>query len=584
MGYLLRYWHLAALAVAVNLVQSYLEASLPLIMIRNIVDIVLVGGDYGHLPYFLGLVLAIYAALSGLSFLGRYVQSYVSQRAIADIRRSIVQSLQAKSFSFYDQTQTGQLVARLTGDVEAISRLYFFFLTAFVRPVATALLSLYFLSSVDIRLTGLTAISIPLVLGVNYLYRLKVQPQWQRVRETWGRLNQYLQEFLVGIKVVRVFNREDYELNRFANGNREYYDSNVAVARTQASYYPLSSLSLGLVTSLIFWYGGGEAIRGYLTVGSLLVFSRYLSMFLQPFQMVGFFISSYTRSMAGATRVFSIIDAQPQIQDRPGAIQLDRAKGDIEFQHVYFAYDGVRNVLEDVDISVKAGETVAILGPTGSGKTTLIYLIPRFYDPSSGKITLDGLDIRDIKLESLRKNVGIVLQDVFLFASTIRDNIAFGKPDATMAEIAQAAKAAQAHEFIMALPKGYETAIGERGVTLSGGQRQRIAIARTLLIDPKVLIFDDSTSFVDAETEASIQKALDKLLENRTTFIITHRLSPIRRADRIIVLNKGRVAQIGTHEQLLKAGGVYAEIYRTQFAPAEGIATEHQPQVGGGGG
>jgi ATP-binding cassette subfamily B protein len=346
----------------------------------------------------------------------------------------------------------------------------------------------------------------------------------------------------------------------------------------------LSSLSLGLVTSLIFWYGGGEAIRGYLTVGSLLVFSRYLSMFLQPFQMIGFFISSYARSMAGATRVFSIVDTQPQIQDRPGAVQLDHVRGDIEFQHVYFAYDGVRNVLEDVDISVKAGETVAILGPTGSGKTTLIYLIARFYDPTSGKITLDGRDIREIKLESLRKNVGIVLQDVFLFSSTIRDNIAFGKPGATMEEIAQAAKAAQAHEFIMALPKGYETVIGERGVTLSGGQRQRIAIARTLLVDPKVLIFDDSTSFVDAETEASIQKALDKLLENRTTFIITHRLSPIRRADRIVVLNRGRVAEIGTHEQLLKAGGVYAEIYRTQFAPTERIATEHQPQVEGGGG
>jgi ATP-binding cassette subfamily B protein len=584
MGYLWRYWHLAALAVSVNLVQSYLEASLPLIMIRNIVDVVLVGGDYARLPYFLGLVLVIFVALSGLSFVGRYVQSYVSQRAIADIRRSIVQSLQMKSFSFYDQTQTGQLVARLTGDVEAISRLYFFFLTAFVRPVATALFSLYFLSGVDIRLTGLTAISIPLVLGVNYLYRIKVQPQWQRVRETWGRLNQFLQEFLVGIKVVRVFDREDYELNRFAKANHEYYDSNVTVTRTQASYYPLSSLSLGLVTSLIFWYGGGEAIRGYLTVGSLLVFSRYLSMFLQPFQMIGFFISSYARSMAGATRVFSIVDTQPQIQDRPGAVQLDRVRGDIEFQHVYFAYDGVRNVLEDVDISVKAGETVAILGPTGSGKTTLIYLIARFYDPTSGKITLDGRDIREIKLESLRKNVGIVLQDVFLFSSTIRDNIAFGKPGATMEEIAQAAKAAQAHEFIMALPKGYETVIGERGVTLSGGQRQRIAIARTLLVDPKVLIFDDSTSFVDAETEASIQKALDKLLENRTTFIITHRLSPIRRADRIVVLNRGRVAEIGTHEQLLKVGGVYAEIYRTQFAPTERIATEHQPQVEGGGG
>ena len=580
MGYMWRYWHLAILAIALTLIQSYLEASLPLIMIRDIVDVVLIGGQYPSLPYYLSLILAIYAAMSILSFVGRYVQAYVGQRAIADIRESLVQSLQRKSFSFYDQTQTGQLVARLTGDVEAVNRLYFFFLAAFFRPVVMAVLSICFLSGVDVRLTGLCALSIPIVLGINYAYQRKVQPRWSRVREMWGHLNQYMQEFLVGIKVVRIFTREDYESNRFAEVNKAYYESNVDVANTRAAFMPLSVFALGLVIALIFWYGGGEAIRGTLTVGSLLVFSRYVSMFLQPFQMVGFFITSYSRAMAGATRIFNIMDVEPEIKDEPDSIELEAVRGDIEFQNVSFAYEGGRKVLEDIDLSVKAGESVAILGPTGSGKSTLIYLIPRFYDPTSGRIILDGRDIRDIKLESLRRNIGIVLQDIFLFSSTIKENIAFGRPDATMEEIIEAAEAAQAHEFISALPKGYDTMVGERGITLSGGQRQRVAIARTLLINPKILIFDDSTSFVDTETEAAIQKALDRLLEGRTTFIITHRISTIKRVDKIVVLDKGRVVEVGTHEELLKKRGVYSRIYETQFTQAEKLLAE-EPIRGG---
>jgi ABC-type multidrug transport system fused ATPase/permease subunit len=566
---MLKYWHLAALAVALTLVQAFLGANLPLIMIRDVVDVVLAGGQPARLTYYLTIGLIIYAALSVLSFSSRYVQAYVSQRAIADIRESLVKSLQKKSFSFYDQIQTGQLVARLTGDVEAVNRLYFFFLTALFSPIATAIFSIYFLSSVDIRLTGLCALSVPIVLGINYAYQRKVQPRWRKVREMWGSLNQYLQEFLVGIKVVRIFTREDYEGNRFALVNKDYYDSNVGVINTQAIYTPLSSFGLGLVIALIFWYGGGEAVRGTLTVGSLLVFSRYVSMFLQPFMMVGYFISSYSRAMAGATRIFNIMDVQPEIQDKRGAIELDNVRGDIEFRDVYFAYEKGRNVLEDINLSVKAGESVAILGPTGSGKSSIIYLIPRFYDVTSGSITLDGRDIRDYELESLRRQVGVVLQDIFLFSSTIRDNIAFGRPYATMEEVVEAAKAAQADDFISALPKRYETIVGERGVTLSGGQRQRIAIARTLLVNPKILIFDDSTSFVDAETEGAIQRALDRLLEGRTTFIITHRMSTIKKVDRIVILDKGRIAEVGTHEELLRKKGIYARIYETQFAEVE---------------
>ncbi|MFH0896813.1 MAG: ABC transporter ATP-binding protein [Candidatus Bathyarchaeota archaeon] len=576
LGYMLKYWTLAILAVAITIVQAFLGANLPLIMIRDVVDIVLAGGQPALLAYYLTIGLIIYAALSALSFSGRYVQAYVSQRAIADIRESLVRSLQKKSFSFYDQTQTGQLVARLTGDVDSVNRLYFFFLTALFSPIATAVFSIYFLSGVDIRLTGLCALSIPIVLGINFAYRRKVQPQWRKIREMWGSLNQYLQEFLVGVKVVRIFTREDYEGSRFTHINKEYYDSNVDVINTQAVYSPLSSFGLGLVIAIIFWYGGGEAVRGTLSVGSLLVFSRYVSMFLQPFMMVGFFISSYSRAMAGATRIFSIMDIQPDIQDRQGAVELDSVRGDIEFQHVYFAYEKGRSALEDVNLYVKAGESVAILGPTGSGKSTFIYLIPRFYDVTSGSITLDGRDVRDYKLEFLRRQVGVVLQDVFLFSLTMRENIAFGRPDATLEEVIEAAKAAQAHDFISAMPKGYDTVIGERGVTLSGGQRQRIAIARTLLMNPKILIFDDSTSFVDADTEAAIQSALDRLLEGRTTFIVTHRLSTIKRANRIVILDKGRIAEVGTHEELLRKKGIYTRIYETQFAEADKLPRPKQ--------
>jgi ATP-binding cassette subfamily B protein len=549
-------------------------------MIRDVVDNVLTGGQPSLLAYYLALGFLIYATMSVFSFSGRYVQAYVTQRTVADIRESLVKSLQKKSFSFYDQVQTGQLVARLTGDVDSISRFYSFFLTGLFSPIATAVFSIYLLSGVDIRLTGLCTLSIPIILGVNYLYRRNVQPQWRKVREIWGSLNQYLQEFLVGIKVVRIFSREDYEGKRFANVNKEYYDSNIDVVNTEAVYYPLASFGLGLVIALIFWYGGGEAVRGTLTVGSLLVFSRYVTMFLQPFMMVGWFISSYSRAIAGATRVFNVIDVQPEIQDRPGALEPDNVRGDVEFKDVCFGYEKQRNILEEINLYVKAGESVAILGATGSGKTSLIYLIPRFYDVTSGSIKLDCRDVRDYKLESLRRQVGVVLQDVFLFSITMRENIAFGRPTATMEEVVEAAKAAQADDFISALPNGYETIIGERGLTLSGGQRQRIAIARTLLINPRILIFDDSTSFVDAETEAAIQRALDRLLEGRTTFIITHRLSTIKKVNRIVILDKGRIAEIGTHKELLRKKGIYAKIYETQFAPVEKLSQTDEARGG----
>ena len=574
MSYLKRYWHLSALAVIITLVQSYLAANLPLIMIRDMVDNVFVGGNGSLLSNYLILVVVIYSVTSILSFIARYLQSYVGQRAMADIRKDLVEALQKQSFSFFDKSQTGQLVVRLTGDVEAINRFYFFFLTSLFSPVTTAVFSIYFLINVDIRLTYLSALSTPIVLCLNYAYQKRVQPQWAKVRETWGRLNQYLQEFLVGIKVVRVFSREDYELNRFETVNNSYYDRNVEAAVTRSIYSPLSDISLSLIISFVFWYGANEAVRGTLTIGSLLVFSRYTSMLLQPFRNIGYFVSSYSRAVAGGSRIFNVMDTPSDVKNRERAIVLRETRGKISFENVYFSYEEGRAVLEDINLTVNRGESIAILGPTGSGKSTLVYLIPRFYDVTSGRITLDDRDVRDYTLESLRSQIGIVLQDIFLFSSSIKENIAFGRPEASMDDIVKAAKAAQAHDFISALPKGYETTVGERGLTLSGGQRQRIAIARTLLTDPRLLILDDSTSYVDAETEASIQEALDSLLQGRTSFIITHRLSTIRRVDKLVVLDRGKISEVGTHEELLKKGGTYSRIYETQFAEVERLSAQ----------
>jgi ATP-binding cassette subfamily B multidrug efflux pump len=447
----------------------------------------------------------------------------------------------------------------------------------------------------------MAVVILPLVLGLFSLFGLKTRPMFSRVQKKLSALNTILQENLAGVRVVKAFAREPLEAERFGKGNRELLEEFLKVGRLMAFLFPTLFLVFNLSTLAIYWYGGFQVIGGDLTVGQLVAFNTYLMMVMMPVGVLGMIATMISRAAASAERIFEILDAQSEVADAPDAEPLPPLEGRVAFEDVRFRYfasskdlqveisapdrsvtgqpggsrtrrergtasskDGVW-VLDGVSFVTEPGQTVALLGETGSGKSTIINLIPRFYDVSEGRITVDGHDVRDVTIASLRSQIGIVLQEATLFTGTVRDNIAFGKPEATMEEIVAAAKAAEAHEFIMGFPGGYDTEVGERGVTLSGGQKQRIAIARALLLDPRILILDDSTSSVDFATEERIQQALDELMKGRTNFVIAQRISTVLNADQILVLDKGRVVARGTHEELMESSPIYAEIYYSQL-------------------
>jgi len=569
LGYLRKYWYLVTLDLALTVFRRFFRVYIPLISTKVIIDDVLLQGNYDKLAYYLLLVIGMFTVSSIISFVIRYVHSYTSQKVIFDIRNELFTSLQEKSFSFYDRTKTGQLVARVTSDIRRMTRFYSFWMSSSFGSVIQILLVCYYLLGLDVRLTLISLVTIPFVFLVNYVYMKTIHPINSAISNEYGILNSVLQQNIVGMSVVRIFINEDFELNKFTTVNNAFFDSNLKEMKIRSIFRPFSAFLLGLGTTLLYWVGGGEVIQSILTLGSLLLFSQYLGLLTEPVRFMGNLITMYGQALAGAERVFEIIDSKPEVENTLNAIELPSIKGSVRFSDVTFGYQKDRPVLENIDLEVEPGETIAILGATGSGKSSLIYLIPRFYDVLKGNITIDGYDIREVTLKSLRNKVGIVLQDIYLFSTTIKENIAFGRSNTTMAEIIAVAKLAKAHDFIMSFPDGYDTVVGERGLTLSGGQKQRIAIARTLLMDPKILILDDSTSFVDTQTEEEIQKALVALLRDRTTFVITQRLSTIKTADRIVVLERGKIKEIGTHEDLIALNGIYSQIYLTQFAPKE---------------
>ncbi len=529
-------------------------------------------------PGSLRVILLAVGGLVGVALLRgafQFAQGYLAERASQgvayDLRNALFEKIERLGFGYYDRQETGQLVTRLTSDVEQIRT----FAGSGVVQLASAALMLVgttvLLLFLDLGL-ALVALSTVLVIFVLlFLFVRRIGPLFRGVQQALGRLNTVLQEDLSGVKTIRAYAREDYETARYREVNDELLDRNLATVRTFGNNFPFIFFVANLGTLGIVLFGGMRVIEGSLTIGELIAFNTYLGFLLFPILTIGFLSAAFSRAGASATRVFEILDAPIEVEDKPDAVTLPPIRCRVEFDDVRFRYPGgEREVLKGVSFHIEPGQTVAILGTTGSGKSTLVNLLPRFYDVTGGSVRLDGHDVRDVTLSSLRSQVGIVLQETLLFGGTVRNNIAYGRPEATMEEVEAAARAARVDEFVRKLPEGYETVVGERGIGLSGGQRQRIAIARALLVDPRLLILDDSTSAVDAETESAIQESLDRLMreEHRTVFVIAQRVSTVRDADLILVLDEGGIAARGTHEELVRTSELYNEILGSQLEPA----------------
>jgi ABC-type multidrug transport system fused ATPase/permease subunit len=571
--YISRNWPFFLVSAACMLVSTIISVQIPLLTeaaIDNVITPFADGGldfEFGKstLLVLMSKIIGLTVVVGFFSFIQRYANTYFSQKVVYDIRNDVFASLQNQSFAFYDKIHTGQLLSRVTTDMDRIRRFLGFQLSFLMTSIILLVVTLYTMFSINSTLTLFLLPIMPCIFATFYSFGKKIRPLFTLMREQYGSLTSVLHESIAAIRVVRAFAQEDIERKKFTSKNDGYFQTVLASAKTTAFYIPLVGFLIGLGVIIIFWYGGFEVMMGTLTIGALVAFNAYLAMLVMPMRFFGMFVSGYHQTMAAGNRIFKVMDAETEIEEKPDALTLPKLKGHVKFEKVFFSYEKGRSILKNVTFEARLGETVALLGATGSGKSTIIRLIPRFYDVSSGKITVDGYDVRDVKLKSLRKQIGIVAQETFLFSMTIKENIAYGKPEAKMDEIIAAAKAARAHDFISTLPRGYDSEVGERGVTLSGGQRQRIAIARALLMNPRILILDDSTSSVDVETEYEIQLALRTLLKNRTAFVITQRVSTIRNADKIIVLEKGEIAEEGNHETLMAKKGAYYQIYQTLY-------------------
>jgi ATP-binding cassette subfamily B protein len=509
----------------------------------------------------------LFAVLRGIfSFLQAYWAEKNSQSVAYDLRNDLYAKIQNLSFSYHDKNQTGQLMIRATDDVEKV-RLFIGqgllqLVGALILLVGTVII--LFTSNAALAWTAMPILPVAIITFI--IFASLAQPMFSKVQQKLSHLNTVLQENLAGIKVIKAFTREKQQQAKFKHAADDTMDQQIAVSRLFTFMFPFIFLVANLGQAAILYLGGQQIIAGTLSLGAWQEFSIYLMYLFFPIMMFGMIVTQMGQASASAERIFEILDARSDIVDKPGAVSLPPVKGDVRFENVTFRYfGGGEPVLKDVSFEAKPGETIALLGATGSGKTTIINLLPRFYDPSEGKITIDGYDLLDVTLDSLRSQIGIVLQETTLFSGSIRENIAFGKPEATLEEIQNAARAAAAHDFIMSFPDGYDTHVGERGQTLSGGQKQRVAIARALLLNPRILILDDSTSSVDLNTEAQIQAALDTLMNGRTSFVIAQRISTVMNADKILVLDKGEIVAQGRHADLMEDSAIYAEIYNSQL-------------------
>ncbi|MDQ7028854.1 MAG: ABC transporter ATP-binding protein [Ardenticatenia bacterium] len=571
LGYLRPYGWRVAVAYGAMLAVIGLNLLVPWI-VRDVIDRGLARGDRPFLLVAAGLILGIALVRSAFGALQMYLGEWLSFRVAHDLRNALYAHLQRLSFSFYDRAQTGDLMSRVTADVEQTQRFTGMGLMQVINVLLLVSAVVVVLLRVNARLAIVALAPFPLLFFLVIRLARTLRPLAHALQVRLGRLGIVMQESLTGIRVVKAFAREPDELEKFRHQNEAFYHRRVTLVDRWVENFSTMQLLLAGGIGLVLWFGGREVLRGTFTVGTLFAFISYIGQLSQPIRQLGFLISRATDAVASAERLFEILDVSPDVQDPPGGVELPMLRGHVRFEHVSFSYNRNHPVLCDISFEAKPGQVVAIIGPTGSGKSTLTALIPRFYDVTAGRVLVDGYDVRDVRLESLRRQIGIVFQDSFLFSTTVHENIAYGRPDAGREEVIEAAKAAHAHEFIMALPEGYDTRVGERGVTLSGGQRQRIAIARALLMDPRILILDDATSSVDTETEYLIQQALARLMRGRTTFLIAQRMLSVKDADVILVLDRGRIVERGAHEELIRAGGLYRQIYDMQLREQERFA------------
>ena len=563
--YLRPYW-LTAVGALLSLILVSAANLLSPQILRVVIDQGISAGSAQALIWSTAALLGVAVVRGLFSFTQGYLSEKMSQSAAYEMRNALFAKIENLSFSYHDQAQTGQLMTRLTSDVEQVRTFLGSGLLQLVSAIVLLLGSLIVLFSMNWQLALITVLTVPAMFLILAQFMRVVRPLFGKVQSRLGALNTVLQENLVGIRVVQAFAREPYEAARYTATNQQLLEANLETIRGLAASFPLIFLISNLGTLGVIWFGGYQVIGGSLSLGELVAFNTYLALLIMPIMMLGMIIGQLSRASVSAERMFEILDAHNEVADRRGALPLPAVTGRVEFENVSFRYiGGEGKVLDGISFTAEPGQTVAIMGPTGSGKSTIINLIPRFYDATEGRVTVEGHDVRDVTLESLRDQIGIVLQDTTLFSGSIRDNIAYGRPNASAADVEAAARAAQAHEFIASFPDGYATIVGERGVGLSGGQRQRIAIARALLHDPHILILDDSTSAVDAETEFQIQRALDHLMAGRTSFVIAQRISTVRNADMILLLDGGKIAAHGKHDDLLRDSALYGEIIDSQF-------------------
>ncbi len=566
------YWPYLALVV-LGLATGTALDMVPPYLIRLIVDRGLVDRDMMLVTWLALGIIGVNLVKGVTSYVQWYFSELTGQNAVYDLRKQLHDHLMNLSASYFTKAQTGQIMSRLTSDIEAMQHFLGWGGLLLTQVIVTFLAVLGFLLYLDWRLTLVCMVTFPFLGRTVFGFQKRVRPAWEKVREQVGHMTTVLQENVTGVRVVKAFAREHFEIGKFAGRNQKVYDENVVRGKVEAGAQPVMDLLSGLSAVVLIWYGGLEVMSGRMTIGALFAFQSYLMMLIWPIRMMGWLVNDMEQALAAAPRVFEIIDTKPEITDSPTAIPLPPVRGLLRFENVSFQFsDATEPALADLNFEIRPGEVVAVVGGTGSGKSTLINLIPRFHDVTAGRVTIDGYDVRDVTLASLRRQIGVVLQETFLFSAPVKQNIAFGHPDASPDEIVAAAQVAQAHDFVTDLPKGYDTRVGERGVGLSGGQKQRVALARALLTDPRILILDEATSSVDTETEFAIQEGLEQAMQGRTTLIIAKRLSTVKNADRVLVLENGRVTEFGTHEELLAGHGLYRRMFDTQFGSDAEIA------------